>query len=440
MIFTLRKAALTLAAACALPALAAINDVELKNVSPKAGELDIELRSLEQITLTFNMVVNVREGAVAYLLTPEGKELTSPIVRNEYLPTTCRLNFPDINYFNGDYTLTIKRWSVGDDEWLADYEQGHTNSDINVKWTVTNGLQPGAEYDIRPVSILPANNAVFTYPAKPLTAIQITMPGGTIMNPRFEAHLSNVETRYANTLTFVAEDKGKNVVYTAEVSPPPSIRGDYTLVFPAGMFGDEEYIRESKGHASPELMYQYSIEPSDPDATGDEETVSYTLQPSGMKLEADGNDYTLTWRWGSGTLVNSEALAQWRILDGKGYAVDGVNFSFSDTEDPAAGIRFTAALQPEEQYILLVPGAMFYDKTFADSEGLLGTANPQLRYDFVPTDITSGVAASEADATPAKRTVYTAQGIRLHEDATDAQIRALAPGLYIIAGKKVMVK
>lgn len=276
MKFTLRKAVLAIATAlCAFPALAVVNDINLKNVLPKAGDLDIELRSLEQITLTFTQDVNVRPITLAYLTTPDGKELTSVMERNQYLRNTVLLSFSDINYYNGDYTLTIKRWSVGDDEWFEDYEQGHSNAEIKVVWTVSNGLTAGVDYDLQPVSVIPGNGSTFST-TKPLSTVQITMPGGTVINPDIQANLLCIEARYSNTLFFEAEEKGGNVVFTAAVSPSPTIGGDYTLAFPAGMFGDESFFSEGIGHANPDIYYLYTVD-ADPDSTGDEEYVDCPL-------------------------------------------------------------------------------------------------------------------------------------------------------------------
>lgn len=440
MKFTLRKAVLAVAAAaCSFSAFAVVNDITLKNVTPKAGELDIELRSLEQITLTFSQDVNVRPNTLAYITTPDGQELSSVMERNQYLKNTVLLSFPEITYYAGSYTLTIKKWSVGDETWLEDYQLGHSNSEIQVEWTVTNGLSKDVSYDLQPVSVLPANNSSFSYPSQPLTAIQITMPAGTIMSADAEASLSCVEARYNQPLTFEAEEKGNNIVYTANVSPSPFVRGDYTLTFPAGMFGDDSYFYDGTGHASPDISYLYTVD-ADPDSTGDEEYVDWTLHPSTAEIEANENDYTMNWNWSGATQVNTELLSEWKVLDSRRYKVLDITFSLLDAADPKAGVKFTAELNNEETYTLIVPQAMFYDATYASSEGKLGMANPQLRYSFVPGDISTGVESVAAESVTAKNTVYTAQGIRLYDNATEDQLLSLPADLYIIAGKKVLVR
>lgn len=441
MKFTLRKAVLAIAAAaCSFSTFAVVNDITLKNVTPKAGELDIELRSLEQITLTFSQDVNVRPNTLAYLTTPDGQELTSVMERNQYLKNTVLLSFPEITYYAGSYTLTIKKWSVGDDTWLEDYQLGHSNPEIQVEWTVANGLSKDVSYDLQPVSILPANNSSFSYPSQPLTAIQITMPAGTIMSADAEASLSCVEARYNQPLTFEAEEKGNNIVYTANVSPSPFVRGDYTLTFPAGMFGDSEFFEEGKGHANPNISLIYSVDLSDPDATGDEENVNWDITPSRVKIEGNNRNYTLTWSWPSGITTDNETLSNWRILDNHGYRVQDVTFSFINEAQPTDGVKFTADLTPSDKYTLLIPEGYFYDRTYADSNHLEGSANAQLRYDFIPQDISSGITAPEAGDKSPNRSVYTSQGIRLYDNATEDQLRTLPAGLYIIAGKKVLVK
>lgn len=62
---------------------------------------------------------------------------------------------------------------------------------------------------------------------------------------------------------------------------------------------------------------------------------------------------------------------------------------------------------------------MFYDATYTSSEGKLGMANPQLRYGIVTNDIITGVESVAIDSVNTKNTVYTAQGIRLFDNATE---------------------
>lgn len=129
---------MTAATAWAMP----VEDITLKNVAPKAGDLDIELRSLEQITLTFDATeVILGENATASLACPDGTTATATLVRNSVLKNVVLLDFPDLMPYNGTYTLTIKKWSLGDEEWVDNPEAGHSNPNIEVVWNVTNGLE-----------------------------------------------------------------------------------------------------------------------------------------------------------------------------------------------------------------------------------------------------------------------------------------------------------
>lgn len=51
---------------------------------------------------------------------------------------------------------------------------------------------------------------------------------------------------------------------------------------------------------------------------------------------------------------------------------------------------------------------------------------------------TAAVGEVDEEETEGKRSVFTLQGVRLYEDATDAQIDALPKGFYIIGGKKIL--
>lgn len=422
-------ALLCAASASAMP----VDDVTLKYVSPQQGELDIELRSLSQITLTFDQDIEVAENKTATLALPNGETLTAPLVRNRFLGNTVTLNFPEILPLNGKYTLTIKRWSVGDAEWIANYEAGHSNPKIEVEWTVSNGLEAGVDYDLNPVSITPANNASIAYAAT--GSVKIVMPEGTIMNPNVAIHLSCTEAKYEQQLTFVATGS-KNVTYTAEISPVPVVNGTYTLMIPGGSFGDADFIAGNGGHANPPISYQYSFSGN---MSSDGELLSgvdYSEKPVSFGIAKSGNSYVATLKTVSDMAFNVAKTSSIQLLNQQAYAVDGVSFSLNASTAGEAEIGFTANLDADKRYTLLIPEGLFGNSIWVASNYAEGTANPQLRLDFTPSELISAVEAVVASAENQPNTVYTASGILIYRDATEAQISALAPGIYIIAGKK----
>lgn len=424
---------------CAVSAMAMpVEDITLTNVVPAEGELDLSLRSLDQITLTFSQAVEADASKTATLLLPNGETLTSKLNVNRYMKNTVILNFPDVQPLNGKYVLTIKRWSVGDAEWVENYETGHSNPKIEVEWTVSSGgLEAGVNYDLNPISITPANNASIPYSES--ASVRIVMPQGTIINPNESIYLSCTEARYLQQLTFVAQ-AGKNVTYTAEISPAPVVNGDYTLMIPGGAFGDADFIAGNGGHANPPITYMYAVAGNtseDGELLGG---VEYSEKPSSIEILKEDDRYIATLQLDGSMVVNEAKVSDCKLLDSQAYPVSDAAFVLNTFSDGKLIINFTAQLEDDELYTLLIPQGLYGSQPWQTSDYTSGTANPQLRQDFTPANLTVSVDAIESDRANQPNTVYTATGIMLYKDATEAQINALASGFYIIAGKKVMVK
>lgn len=419
-----------------------VEDITLKNVTPKEGELDINLRSLNQITLTFSQDIEVGENKKATLTLPTGEELTAKMVRNRFMANTVTLNYEDFIPLNGTYTLTIKRWSVGDAEWIENDESGHSNPQIEVEWTISNGLEAGVDYDLNPVSISPVNNATISYAngGQTLSKVQIVMPKGAIMNPASEIHLSCTEARYEQKLTFMAAEGTEKITYTANVSPAPTISGDYTLLIPGGSFGDADFIAGEGGHANPPITYLYSVTGNMSEEGELLGGVDYSALPTSFELEREGENYTASMTVASTMRFAENKGADCALLDEYGYAVSDINLTVNTDTPNTAQITFAAPLDEEKSYTLVIPQGLFGTAAWVESKFTDGQANPQLTEVFTPSKVTTSVKKIEATESSRPNDIYTSTGILLHRDATEAQIRALTPGLYIIAGKKVMVK
>lgn len=424
---------------CVVSAMAMpVEDITLINVAPKEGELDLSLRSLDQITLTFSQAVEADASKTATLLLPNGETLTSKLTVNRYMKNTVTLNFPDVQPLNGKYVLTIKRWSVGDAEWVENYETGHSNPKIEVEWTVSSGgLEAGVNYDLNPISITPANNASIPYSEN--ASIRIVMPQGIIINPNEGIYLSCIEAKYLQQLTFVAQ-AGNNITYTAEISPAPVVHGDYTLMIPGGAFGDADFIAGNGGHANPPITYMYAVAGNtseDGELLGG---VDYSEKPTSIEILKEGDRYIATLQLDGSMVVNEAKVSDCKLLDTQAYEVSDATFALNTFTDGKLTISFTAQLEEDELYTFLIPQGLYGSQSWQTSDYTSGTSNPQLRQDFTPANLTVSVDTIESDRANQSNTVYSATGIMLYKDATEAQINALAPGFYIIAGKKVMVK
>lgn len=441
--FTGLALAATAALVTTIPAWAMpVEDITLSHVIPAEGELDVELRSLEQITLTLTTGdFETAEGAVATLSCPDGTTLSAPLKQNRFQKERILLEFPDIIHYNGDYTLTIKKWSLGDAVWVENPETGHSNPKIEVKWTVVNGLEAGVEYDIEPTSVTPANNATidFNSGGAQLRQIKLVFPAGTYVNPAIPVTLSNVENRYSQELLFVGRQGASTVTYTAAVSPAPVMSGNYTLYVSAGAFGDEDFVAGKGGHANKGIGLVYSV--TGPQTEDGEmiETVEYVLTPQKTEMRKPADMYEAVLTWDTAPETDGGELKNCLLVDSRNFAVEVSDLALT-VNGTEAVISFSADLDRNSAYRLVVAEGIFGDSMWLSSDKTLGSANPQMIAAFTPSDITVGVDSVDADTPAGPVTVYTATGLLLHSDASDADLRALPAGLYIIAGKKVMVK
>lgn len=420
-----------------------IDDITLVSVSPNAGLLDVELRSLESITLTFSAEVQVGSKAQVTLSMPNGETLEAIPVANRFMKKNCIVEFPDFKPYNGKYTLTIKRWSVGDAEWIANREEGHSNPQIEVEWEVTNGLSADVDYSITPSSVLPANNSQFVYTnGQILSQITMVFPNGTLLNPNATIGISSTEAKFNQTLKFFATKGAKNTTFTAYVAPVPIVSGDYYFVAPAGSFGDADFINGNGGCASPSINCVYVISGAQSSDGEMLETVNYTFEPKSMEMVKDDKNFTFSIEWNETPCIYEKYVSNCKIIDEYGFVVDGMQIVISNSDTAnMSNVKFNGNLDSNKKYTLLIAPELFGNDKWKESDCKLGETNPTIYYDFIPNEISShveSISLSKTDTLP--NTVYTATGIMLYKDATEAQINALAPGFYIIGGKKVMVK
>lgn len=420
-----------------------VDDITLVSTMPKAGELDTELRTLENITLVFSAEVQVGPNALVTLEMPNGETLEAVPVANRFAKKNCTVDFPGYIPYNGTYKLTIKRWSVGDADWIANREEGHSNPKIEVEWTVSNGLATGVDYDLSPVSITPANDAQFEYSGgQKLAQIRIVFPNGTFLNPNAKIGLSSTEARFGQMLTFSAEKGATNTTFTAQVSPVPTISGNYAFDIPGGSFGDEDFINGNGGHANPPISLLYVVSGAQNEEGESIETVNQTFEPKSTYLICEENNYTFFLYWSKMPEVDETYLSNCKLIDEYGFAVPGATLTLTnDATEKSSAFSFSAELQGDKRYTILIPPYIFGDAEWVESKHELGSTNPQIRYDFYPDNVSVGVEqiSSEPGAT-APNSVYTTTGIMLYPDATEAQISALPKGFYIIARRKVIIR
>lgn len=416
---SLRTMTLGAAAICSFAAMAVTNDITVVRAQPTSGNLDAEMRSLNEIAITLSQPVMLGETKKQATLTGvDGTVYKSDISVNAYTKSILQLDFGDVTLYNGTYTLIIPKWSVGDQEWFDNYEVGHSNAELKVEWNVYNALEYGKDYSLTPNLIQPADGAFFSYTnGVELQQIRITYYRDANLIPGTTTLLTCAEAKFNQELFFTAEKSGSKTVFTANVSPRPSVDGNYTLIIPAGTFGDDAYAATGEGAINPPIVAQYEVS-GIPGQNGDDENLGETksgpdfiYEPTKVALDTETMTATLTF---AGTaFVNNAKLSDFRVVDENRYAVDGLTFSLVETDNAkSVAVKIAGNLTADANYTLVIPENFCGNSIWSNGNYNDGQSNPQILISFVAPEVKEESFFVEPIALPAEvKSVNPKQGL-----------------------------
>ena len=202
--------------------------------------------------------------------------------------------------------------------------------------------------------------------------------------------------------------------------------GVYMVVIPEGAFGDDEYgVDYTTGNCNPKLIYTYAVESEgSSDITVTPADGEKLTELSVIRFEGPvGFDYmgTITVKNQDGEVVatvsGSEVVAEY------------------DPENPFGDPLYMEITLPEPitasgVYTVEVPEGFFYVGNNADNA-------PAMTLTY---HVGNGVGVSQVQAEEGKVTVYTVSGRLVYRNAEPAVIKNLHKGIYIINGRKCVVK
>lgn len=218
-----------------------------------------------------------------------------------------------------------------------------------------------------------------------------------------------------------------NVLSIDVVDLLEGVTGDVTLSIPAGI------VETAGGKANPAQEVMFTIRPL--------YDVAYTV-------EYDEDSNTLTFSWNDDTDVSFTAGFEGAAVI-EGDDMDNIVLEQYETidmsDDWTALVVDLSEVDMDGNFTLVIPegyltfnyayinSTISYDFNFTDGvfgEGHNESENPGTE---IPGGDTSAVDSLEAEA--AQGGIYNLQGVKLNKE-----VKELNPGLYIINGKKVMVK
>ena len=354
---------------------------------------------------------------------------------------------------NGNYVLIVPKYFFA----IGEEFEGASSNLTTFEYIVDNGETPSdVVYDITPVEVAPAsgsnvaaiNDIVLTfadatfYPMNG-SAPQIQLyakegPGATL--------LQSID--FYNESQFSMNDDWNPTVYTIHFEEVIA-DGEYEVVIPQGLFCDIEYDESEgkSGHANAEIVLNYTIGSTSVPSKADFSILPVSVTPADNTTVAEISTVTVEF---------GEVVFPMQYFEGLAVTfAEGVLYKVSDegeeeissvepVDNPAA-VWFNPMIYDfhfkvvtdNGQYKVVIPKGTFGDDPFLGSDGEEGKANAEIILYYAIGE-TVGVDAIVAGDSVIN--VYDINGVQILKNANVEAAKELKSGLYIINGKKVMIR
>lgn len=235
--------------------------------------------------------------------------------------------------------------------------------------------------------------------------------------------------------------RNRDIVYTftlegdADTSTPGTVvltlpeeqtePGRYSLVIPSNTFMCENSM-SGESIANKATMVNYTIGGDEPDETVFDFTYSSVDPAAGNVAEIAKVTFTFAE---DVSIVLYDAY----ILDTDGNEVRKADIKGDFSDWKIAYMEFEPVTEPGD-YVLYIPKGSLGDEAFGAGEG--GHANDDIRLSYTIEPAGIGSVAGET----LRGDVYNVAGVLVLRDADSDAVKTLDKGIYIVGGKKVVVK
>lgn len=311
--------------------------------------------------------------------------------------------------------------TVRGNEDMAEYESGDGDG-AGFMFTYTSQLAGTA------VTVTPAAGPV----TELKTFVVANNAGYTVANPSWTDYpyfMKDKEFIYKWNLETDAKFGAGKVTLTLPDDKVPTVSGRYQLILPYACVMFQITADDQGGYANAYTVLSYNLN------LGTAPEVVYDIVPASIS-PAPGNVNeikTFDIHFANDTeLVNYNAY----ILDSTGATVAKADINFDDdmTNYTDYHVTFNPAITTPGTYTLYIPEGTFGDTSYAENGR--GHTNADIRETYVLG--VTGVEGLAADA--AVGNVYSVTGICVLRDAKAADLNALPKGVYILNGKKIVVR
>lgn len=352
---------------------------------------------------------------------------------------------------DGTYILEIPKWYFN----LGEEMEGSLSNQTEFRYYVVNNNTSNVTYDIEPMSVDPASGSnVESIGDVVLTFDDVTFYPMDGSAPKIQLYVMNgpdaqliQEIDPYNGAELASNDWFSPTVYTIHFDEVTA-DGEYQVLIPEGVFCDETYDMNmgESGHANPEIVLSYTIGEVNPPSN-----VDFSIEPVRIAPE---NESTLE-EISTVTVEFGQVVFPAQVVDGPAVNfVPGVLYKLTEEgeeelqsvdpfDNPASNwfnptiydFKFTKVTEIG-QYKVVIEKGTFGNDPFLESGGTEGKANAEIVLYYAIGSV--GVDAIVDGASVIN--VYDLNGVQVLKDASVEAAKELKSGLYIINGKKVMIR
>ncbi len=234
-------------------------------------------------------------------------------------------------------------------------------------------------------------------------------------------------------------DQNRVVVDLAE---PIVVAGKYEVVIPNHVIINYDYFVSNgqSGLCNPEYRLHYTVDPQtgdDPVNPDDQETFNYTEVDPASGSTVSSLDVIKIWFpslpncWEfNAYLYKADAVGE------EAGIVATATVMFDIFDDYLVNATFAEPFAVPGEYVFVIPAREIGDDEFGMSDGANGICNPEIRLYYTIDDGTGVGSISEIS----RGDVFDIQGRVVLRNASSADLKTLSKGIYVVGGKKIVVR
>lgn len=375
------------------------------------------VESLEAIHLTFgeNVVVNSNVTNPVVAVASDGTTYTGTVYVDPLDTKSVYVEFDPAITTDGTYTITIAEGVIGNSEYeTSGYTSGNCNPALTYSYTVGETEIP-AEYA---VTADPADGST----VESLSKIKLTWEKQEYANDSYnngDIEVKNAAGEVVTTCTTDYVDWSITNALYLTLKSEITTAGTYTVSIPAARFN----FGELGDTDAPAYTLTY--------------TIGGTVKNEGLVADpADGStvesltEIKLTWTNAEEAEDTYESTLPITVTNAAGEVVTrGECYIYDGDDANVLHLVFYDEVTEEGTYTVTIPaGRMLLDGTAAPAYSLTYTVGD-------PTGIGSVITDENG-----RYNVYSISGVQVKSADSKSALKTLKPGLYIINGKKIVVR